>query len=171
MFGRKKNGRNELLKRLFELGHSNEQVVNEILALVVGVTVEVSLGRCNLWTLTAGILTVYCLALTNVVNLLLDAEEHATFRTQAKSIDTKDLARLESHVIEALSQYTISALSPFFLLLRAGIDPPFAGVTYIAKKDHTVASLTVKQGEHLFLDVAAACMNVSRLYSTHLLSF
>ena len=47
MFGRKKSGHNELLKRLFELGHSNEQVVNEILALLVGVTVEVSLGRCN----------------------------------------------------------------------------------------------------------------------------
>ena len=44
--GRKKSDHNELLKRLFELGHSNEQVVNEILALLVGVTVEVSLGKC-----------------------------------------------------------------------------------------------------------------------------
>lgn len=34
------------MKRLFELGHSNEQIVNEILALLVGVTVEVSLGKC-----------------------------------------------------------------------------------------------------------------------------
>lgn len=47
VFGRKKNVHNELLKRLFELGHSNEQIVNEILALLVGVTVELSLGRCN----------------------------------------------------------------------------------------------------------------------------
>ena len=47
MFGRKKSGHNELLKRLFELGHSNEQIINEILALLVGATVEVSLGRCN----------------------------------------------------------------------------------------------------------------------------
>ena len=46
IFGRKRTGHNELLKRLFELGHSNEQVVNEILALLVGVTVEVSLGGC-----------------------------------------------------------------------------------------------------------------------------
>jgi len=124
MFGRKKSGHNEILKRLFELGHSNEQVVNEILALLVGVTVEVSL------------------ALTNVVNLLLDSERHATFRTQAKSADVKDLAGLEAYVIEALR-----------------IDPPFAGVSCIAKKDHTVGSLTVQQGERLFLDVASAGMN------------
>jgi linoleate 10R-lipoxygenase len=112
------------LKRLFELGHSNEQVVNEILALLIGATVEVSL------------------ALTNVVNLLLDSEEHATFRTQAKSVDIKDLAALEAYVIEALR-----------------IDPPFAGASYVAKKTHTVGSLAVEQGEHLFLDVASAGMN------------
>ena len=45
VFGRKKSNHNEFLKRLFELGHSNEQVVNEILALLVGATVEVSLGK------------------------------------------------------------------------------------------------------------------------------
>jgi len=124
MFGRKKSGHNEFLKRLFELGHSNEQVVNEILALLVGVTVEVSL------------------ALTNVVNLLLDSEDHATFRSQAKSVDIKDVAGLEAYVIEALR-----------------IDPPFAGATFIAKKDHSVGSLVVQQGERLFLNVASAGMN------------
>ncbi|KAG6381666.1 heme peroxidase [Boletus reticuloceps] len=124
MFGRKKSGHNELLKRLFELGHSNEQVVNEILALLVGVTVEVSL------------------ALTNVVNLLLDSEEHATFRSQAKSADIKDMAGLEAYVIEALR-----------------IDPPFAGASFTAKKDHSVGSLVVQQGERLFLNVASAGMN------------
>ncbi|KAG9313033.1 heme peroxidase [Chiua virens] len=124
VFGRKKSGHNELMKRLFELGHSNEQVVNEILALLIGVTVELSL------------------ALGNVVNLLLDAEEHATFRTQAKSVDVKDLAGLEAYVIEALR-----------------IDPCFAGFGYVAKKDHTVGSLTVQQGEHLFLHVANASLN------------
>ncbi|KAI9464255.1 heme peroxidase [Boletus coccyginus] len=116
IFGRKKSGHNEILKRLFELGHSNEQVVNEILALLV--------------------------ALTNVVNLLLDSEENATFRIQAKSVDTKDLVGLEAYVIEALR-----------------IDPPFAGVSYVAKKDYTVGSLAVQQGERLFLDVASAGMN------------
>ncbi|KAF9240684.1 heme peroxidase [Melanogaster broomeanus] len=124
IFGRKKGEHNELLKRLFELGHSNDEVVNEILALLVGVTVEVSL------------------ALTNVVNLLLDADKHAAIRTQAKSADAKDLSALEAYVIEALR-----------------IDPPFAGVYRVAKKDAAVGSLVVTQGERLFLDVAGACMN------------
>lgn len=91
------------MKRLFELGHSNEQIVNEILALLVGVTVELSLGRCKRLVRTADILTFYCVALTNVVNFLFDSEENATFRTQAKSVDTKDLTGLEAYVIEALS--------------------------------------------------------------------
>lgn len=48
-----------------------------------------------------------CVALTNVVNQLLDSEEKATFRTQAKSVDTNDLASLEAYVIEALSRYSL----------------------------------------------------------------
>lgn len=99
--------------------------------------------------------------MTNVVNLLLDSEEHATFRTQAKSVDTKDLAGLEAYVIEALSEYGILGMKSFITFLLAGIDPPFAGVCYVAKKTHTVGSLAVEQGEHLFLDVASAGMNVS----------
>ncbi|KAF9240691.1 heme peroxidase [Melanogaster broomeanus] len=124
IFGRKKGEHNELLKRLLALGHSNDEVVNEILALLVGVTVEVSL------------------ALTNVVNLLFDTDKHAAIRTQAKSADAKDLGALEAYVLEALR-----------------MDPPFAGVYRKAKKDTTVGSLAVTQGEHLFLDVASASMN------------
>jgi cytochrome P450 len=124
IFGRKKNEHNELLKRLFELGHSNDEVVNEILALLVGATVETSL------------------ALTNVVNLFLGTDKHETIRTQAKSADAKDISALEAYVIEALR-----------------IDPPFAGVHRVAKKDIAVGSLAVTQGERLFLDVAGAGMN------------
>ncbi|KAF9231166.1 Septin-domain-containing protein [Melanogaster broomeanus] len=124
IFGRKKDGHNELLKRLFELGHFNDEVVNEIFALLVGVTVEVSL------------------ALTNVVNLLLDVDKYAAIHTQDKSADAKDLNALEAYVVEALR-----------------IDPPFTGVYGVAKKDAAVGSLVVTQGERLFLDVAGACMN------------
>ncbi|KAI6149466.1 heme peroxidase [Pisolithus tinctorius] len=125
LFGtKKKNSHSQLLKSLFELGHSTDEVVNEILALMVGTTVELSL------------------ALTNVVNLLLVSEENATFRTQARSVDTKDVGALEAYVIEALR-----------------IDPPFAGVYRTAKKDQTVGSLNVKEGERLFLDIAGANMN------------
>ncbi|KAG6334671.1 hypothetical protein ID866_4420 [Astraeus odoratus] len=119
--GRKKSGHSQLLKSLFEHGHSTDEVVNEILALMVGTTVELSL------------------AMTNVVNLLLDAEEHATFRTQAKSVDIKDISSLEAYVIEALR-----------------IDPPFAGVYRVASKEHTVGELSVKPGERLFVDIAKA---------------
>jgi len=42
-----------------------------------------------------------------------------------------------------------------------GIDPPFAGTYRVAKQDESINSLNVKQGERLFLNVAAANMNVS----------
>ena len=44
---------------------------------------------------------------------------------------------------------------------NSGVDPPFAGVYRVAKQDDTVLSLTVKKGDRLFLDIAAANMNVS----------
>lgn len=43
LFGKKKN-HSEIVKRLFEFGFSTEHVVNSILALLVGATVEMSLG-------------------------------------------------------------------------------------------------------------------------------
>lgn len=49
------------------------------------------------------VLTFLSVALTNVVNILLDSEQNATFRTQARSVDIKDLTGLEAYVIEALS--------------------------------------------------------------------
>ncbi|KAI6041267.1 heme peroxidase, partial [Pisolithus marmoratus] len=122
--GSRKNAHSQLLKSLFKLGHSTHEVVNEILALMVGTSVELSL------------------ALTNVVNLPLVSEDHATFRAQAKSADTKDFSALEAYVIEALR-----------------IDPPFAGVYRTAKKDQSVGSLNVKEGDRLFLDIARANLN------------
>ncbi|OAX33207.1 heme peroxidase [Rhizopogon vinicolor AM-OR11-026] len=115
----------EIVDRLVELGCSTEQVVNSILALMVGATVDMSL------------------ALTNVVNQLLDSENPSTITNQtAKNVDTKDISSLTAYILEALR-----------------IDPPFAGVYRVAKQDETVVSLIVKQGERLFLDVAAANMN------------
>ncbi|KAG1827565.1 heme peroxidase [Suillus subaureus] len=116
---------NEIVKRLFELGYSTERVVNSILALLIGATVEMSL------------------ALTNVVNQLLDSE---------KSGDTRDLSSLAAYTIEALR-----------------IDPPFAGVYHIAKQDETIGSLTVKQGERLFVDVATANTNEDAFHNPTIL--
>ena len=75
-------------------------------------------------------------------------------------MDTKDLSSLTAYILEALSAYSIMATLPL-LTSNSGIDPPFAGVYRVAKQDETIASLTVKQGDRLFLDVAAANMNVS----------
>ncbi|KAG2350116.1 heme peroxidase [Suillus weaverae] len=123
LFGGK--NQNEVVKSLFEFGYSTEQVVNSILALLVGATVEMSL------------------ALTNVVNQLLDSEKKSSITIQtAKRVDTKDLSSLAAYTIEALR-----------------IDPPFAGVYRVAKQDETIGSLTVKQGERLFVDVATANTN------------
>ena len=105
--------------------------------------------------------------MTNVVNLLLDSEKNAIFRTQANSVDTGDLASLEAHVIEALSEHGLLGMKFFITHLRAGIDPPFTQVSYVANKDHVVGSLTVQQGEHVFLNVTGAGMNVSGLYLLH----
>jgi linoleate 10R-lipoxygenase len=44
LFGFGDKGHNEIVKRLVEFGCSTEQVVNSILALLVGATVEMSLG-------------------------------------------------------------------------------------------------------------------------------
>ncbi|KAG6919504.1 hypothetical protein DXG01_005094 [Tephrocybe rancida] len=66
------------------------------------------------------------LALTNAVNLYLGSEHDATIRGVAKSNDAK--ASLDGFVYEALSTAT---------------------------KDHSVGSLTVKEGDRVFLDVGA----------------
>jgi cytochrome P450 len=133
LFGRKKN-HNEIVKRLFELGCSTEHVVNSILALLVGATVEMSL------------------ALTNVVNLLLHKEYDSEVTIAAnKKVDAKDLGSLTAYVTEALR-----------------IDPPFAGTYRVAKQDESINSLNVKQGERLFLNVAAANMNEDAFPNSHI---
>ncbi|KAJ8594598.1 putative linoleate diol synthase [Rhizopogon salebrosus TDB-379] len=124
-FGVRGKNHNEISKRLLEFGCSTDHVVNSILALMVSATVDMSL------------------ALTNVVNQLLDSRKNSTIASQAvKNLHTEDTYSLTGYVLEALR-----------------IDPPFTGVYRIAKQDGTVASLTIRQGERLFLDVAAANMN------------
>jgi len=51
LFGVRSKNHNEIVKRLFEFGCSTEQVVNSILALLVGATVEMSLGMYSLFLL------------------------------------------------------------------------------------------------------------------------
>ncbi|KAG1765167.1 heme peroxidase [Suillus placidus] len=80
-----KKNHHEIVKRLFDFGYSTEQVVNSILALLVGATVEMSL------------------ALTNVVNLLLHKEYDSEVTIEAtKKVDAKDLGSLTAYITEAL---------------------------------------------------------------------
>ncbi|KAG1881160.1 heme peroxidase [Suillus subluteus] len=133
-FSKKKN-HNEIVKRLFEFGCSTEHVVNSILALLVGATVEMSL------------------ALTNVVNLLVHKEYDSEVTIAAnKKVDAKDFGSLTAYVTEALR-----------------IDPPFAGTYRVAKQDESIESLNVKQGQRLFLNVAAANMNEDAFPNPHIL--
>ncbi|KAG2364875.1 putative linoleate diol synthase [Suillus spraguei] len=84
LFGKKKN-HNEIVKRLFEFGCSTEEVVNSILALLVGATVEMSL------------------ALTNVVNLLVHKEYDSEVTVAANlKVDAKDLSKVTAYITEAL---------------------------------------------------------------------
>ena len=99
--------------------------------------------------------------MTNVVNQLVDSEKNAVTTNQSwKGLDTSDLSSLTAYILEALSSWFI-LLDLLLLTSNSGIDPPFTGVYRVAKRDETIVSLTVKQGERLFLDVAAANMNVS----------
>jgi linoleate 10R-lipoxygenase len=156
LFGVKGKNHNEIVKRLFEFGCSTEHVVNSILALLVGATIEMSLGMPFLFLLVGcGYQSPTLIALTNVINQLLDAENNITAM--------QDLSSLTAYVLEALSACSIPS-NPPLLIVKSGIDPPFAGVYRVAKQDEMVVSLYVQEGERLFLDVAAANMNVSCSY-------
>jgi len=72
----------EILKRLHELGYSDDQLANTILALMVTSSVELTL------------------ATTNIVNLYLDDEHIKDIAAIAKATDKK--AELDVYVLEAL---------------------------------------------------------------------
>ena len=61
LFGgaKKKSGHSALLKALFEHGHSTDEVVNEILALMVGATVELSIGSLLITFLNTSSVSTY----------------------------------------------------------------------------------------------------------------
>ena len=75
--GKNKSGYSALSKALFELGHSADEVVNEILALMVGATVELSIGSLHITFLHEFRIDLFVfLALTNIVNLPYMLEEN-----------------------------------------------------------------------------------------------
>lgn len=77
------------------------------------------------------------LALTNVVNICFDSEHQATILNSIKSGEGK--TSLDGFIREALR-----------------LDPSFAGVYRTASKDQTIGNLSFKNGDKVFLDLAAA---------------
>jgi len=100
----KKTDHGEILKRLTALGYSHDQLANSILAILVGSTVELSIGMC--WmsrlheVLSNSFLNFKLPALTNTVNLLLGCEKDAHIRTLFG--DSKKASELEGFVYESL---------------------------------------------------------------------
>jgi len=82
------------------------------------------------------------IVLTNTLNLLLGSDKDAHVRSLFG--DAKNAAQLQGYVYEALR-----------------IDPPFKGVFRVAQKDATVASLSIKKGDRVFLDTACAGLQES----------
>lgn len=104
LFGVRAKNHNEIVNRLFEFGFSSEEVVNSILAFLVCATVEMSLGMFLLCLVKEPNLSMAIIALTNVVNQLLDSEKTSTFLIQAaKTVNSKDISSLTGYVLEALS--------------------------------------------------------------------
>ncbi|KAG6844776.1 hypothetical protein H0H87_003894 [Tephrocybe sp. NHM501043] len=76
------------------------------------------------------------LALTNAINLYLGSDHDAAISKVART-PGEAKTPLDGFVYEALR-----------------LDPPFQGVYRTATKDHAVGSLTVKEGDRVFLDEA-----------------
>ncbi|EIW79353.1 putative linoleate diol synthase [Coniophora puteana RWD-64-598 SS2] len=95
---------------------------------------------CNtILALLVGTTVELTVAMTNVLNQFLSTEQHASVLDLAQSKDETAMQGLTARVLEALR-----------------LDPPFRGVFRIATTDAVVGSLSVKKGERVFVDIAAA---------------
>jgi hypothetical protein len=116
----KKGSRQEVLNKLYQIGGSSDQLANTILAIMVGLTVELSL------------------ALTNAVNLYLDATT-----PEIKSLALPgQKTNLDGLVFEAMR-----------------LDPAFQGVYRTSTKAQNVSGMTLREGEKIFLNIAANSKN------------
>ncbi|KAL0567802.1 hypothetical protein V5O48_014195 [Marasmius crinis-equi] len=113
----KPNEQHIIVKKLQEQDYSGNEVAVAVLAIMVGTVPELSL------------------ALSNMVNLLLDGPTEETVRTDSKS-------SFETFARESLR-----------------LDPPFQGVFRVASSDSSVSQLSVKKGSQVFLDLATACQD------------
>jgi linoleate 10R-lipoxygenase len=98
----KKSEHHDIVKRLYELDHSNEQLANTLLALMVS-SVELSLGA-RLFTFLRNAADVL-IVLTNVIHCFLGSGHAATIASLVKSPEGK--AKLDAYVYEALRKLVV----------------------------------------------------------------
>ena len=124
----KKTEHSELVKRLAALGGSSNELANTVLALMVGASVELSLGlyiRPHLTCRTL-ICDASCSALTNIVTKFVGSEHHEDILRTTRDVEAK--ASLDGYIYEALSA-RLSLLAILMLRLSSlGLDPPFEGI-------------------------------------------
>lgn len=98
----KKSEHHDIVKRLYELDHSNEQLANTLLALMVS-SVELSLGArlSTFYRNAADILIV----LTNVIHCFLGSAHAATIASIVKTPEGK--TKLDAYVYEALRKLIV----------------------------------------------------------------
>ncbi|KAF5350259.1 hypothetical protein D9758_007813 [Tetrapyrgos nigripes] len=94
LFGKsKKSEQHDIVNRIQEIGHSTDETTNTILALMVGVSVELSI------------------ALTNVVNFYLDSEHHVTIQGSSKDKMEQTGPPFQGAFRTAEKDLTVSGLS------------------------------------------------------------
>ena len=126
----KKTERQEFLKRLH--GYSTSQLANVVLAILVGSTVEMSIGNV-LRHLRGSVVThvTSLAALTNVLNVYLGSDKGTEFSAVVSSPESKN--QLNGYILEALRSSRFSFSSRYSMLMliviisRIGIDPPRPG--------------------------------------------
>ena len=139
MFG----NRQDLAERLQQSGNSTTQNANSTLAVMVGASVELVQGKNfgRIWLVPAKTedLPSPPLALTNMINILLDQSDvaHALVTTDKADV-------LEGYVTEMLR-----------------VDPPVQGIYREAKANETIDSIPINTGDLVYLNVASANLNVS----------
>lgn len=98
----KKAEYHDIVKRLYELGHSTDQLANSILALLVS-SVELSLGKYSNFLYQHSLMQNS--GLTNMVNKYLDTEKDPEIRLVSNSSEVR--SRLDGYVYEALRKPNI----------------------------------------------------------------
>ncbi|KAI0035301.1 linoleate diol synthase [Vararia minispora EC-137] len=121
VFSRQKRPQNVLTQRLMSRGSTEAEVTNNILALMVGATVELS--QC----------------LVNAVNMYFQKQTEVGAKLAKADATSEDM---KGFIYESMR-----------------LDPPFRGVYREAVSNQTVGDVSIKKGQQVFLDFAAASLD------------